>query len=149
MASTTTYDARLPSVTTTTANVSHNLPMLSYNSTGWNTFKADFINTILLTHGIMICALQEHFKLKDNLNELNCFNNYEVFSIPATYKDSNTLHLGRPSGGISLIYSHSLCQFTTRLVCPGSHRVQGLKVDCPESSFLFINTYFPNDSNNK
>ena len=48
MASTTTYDARLPSVTTTTANVSHNLPMLSYNSTGWNTFKADFINTILL-----------------------------------------------------------------------------------------------------
>ena len=30
---------------------------LSYNTTGWSDFKSDFINTILITHTIFICAI--------------------------------------------------------------------------------------------
>ena len=139
MASTTT--------TTSNSNVSYTTPILSYNTTGWSTFKADFVNTILFSHGILIAALQEHFQLKDNLYKLDCFNNFEVFSIPA-FKNNNFVHAGRPSGGISFIYSNSLCQYATRLVCPGSYRVQGLKINYPDAAFLYINVYFPTDTNN-
>ena len=106
------------------------LSMLSYNSDGWNSFKVDFLKTILLTHSIHILGVQEHFQLKDNLHRLDCFNNFEVFSVPA-FKHNNSVHSGRPSCGISLIYSHELSPYSTRLVCPNSHRVQGLKLNFP------------------
>ena len=129
-------------------NITHNtrhLSMLSYNSDGWNPIKADFINTILLTHTVHLLALQEHFQLKDNLHKLDCFSNFEIFSVPA-FKNNHTVHGGRPSCGISMIYSHELSPYATRLVCPNSHRVQGLKLDFPTAEMLCINAYFPVDS---
>ena len=127
--------------------VSYDIPILSYNSTGWSELKADFINTIMLSHSIQIVALQEHFKLNDNLHKLDCFNNYDVFSVPA-FKHSNYIHAGRPSGGLSFIYSHKISQFVTRINCPRSHRVQGLKLSLSDASVLFINAYFPVDTGN-
>ena len=88
----------------TPTTVSYTLPALSFNSTGWSNFKVDFISTLLITHGILLCAVQEHFQLKDNLYKLDVFNNFEVFSIPA-FKNNNFVHAGRPSGGLSLIYT--------------------------------------------
>ena len=129
------------------SSVDFDIPIMSYNSTGWSEFKADFVNTLLLTHSIQIFALQEHFKLSDNVHKLDCFLNYDVFTVPA-YKHSNSLHSGRPSGGISLIYSHSISQYVSRINCPESHRVQGLKFSPPGASFLFINAYFPVDTGN-
>ena len=120
------------------------LALLSYNSTGWSAAKADFINTVMLSHGILFCALQEHFKLESNLSKLDCFNGFEVFSVPA-YKNNNFVHAGRPAGGLSLIYSDKFSKFATRLVCPNSHRVQGLKLNFPNGPVLFINTYIPTD----
>ena len=137
MASTTT--------TQTPVTVSYNnIPALSYNTTGWSTVKADFINTILVSHGILVCALQEHFQLRNNTPKIDCFNNFEVFSVPA-YKNNNVVHTGRPSGGLSLIYNNTLSKYATRLLCPGSHRVQGLKLNLPSAPLLFINCYFPTD----
>jgi hypothetical protein len=132
---------------TTTTNSHNNMPMLSYNTMGWNSFKIDYIKSILLTHGVLVCALQEHFILKENLYKLDCFDTFEVFSIPA-HKNNNTVNCGRPMGGLSLIYNHSLSKFATRLCVPRSHRVQGLKLDMPSGEFLFINAYFPNDPGN-
>ena len=54
-----------------------NISMLSYNSTGWSPFKVDFLNTILITHGIMICAVQEHFQLVDNLYKVDKFKDFK------------------------------------------------------------------------
>ena len=136
--------------TDSTNNVSVNhISAASYNSTGWNIFKADFVNTLLLTFSLQFLAIQEHFRLKENLSELDCFKDYDVFSIPA-FKDIDSGPYGRPSGGLSLIYSHDVSQFVTRLTCPNSFRVQGLKINFPGENFLVINTYFPNDprSNN-
>ena len=150
MASSTTADGSLPSVGSVTNNVNVNyLSAASYNTTGWNIYKADFVNTLLLTFSLQFLAIQEHFRLKDNLSELDCFKDYEVFSIPA-FKNNDTVHNGRPSGGLSLIYSHDVSQFVTRITCPNSFRVQGLKINFPGDNFLVINTYFPNDprSNN-
>ena len=87
--------------------VSSNLSMLSYNSTGWSTFKADFINTIMLSHSIHICGLQEHFQLKDNVVKIEQhFKDCEVFSLPA-YKSNQCIQSGRPSGGLAFIYQRN------------------------------------------
>ena len=90
----------------------------------------------------MLCGLQDHFQLVNNLYKLDCFNEYNVFSIPAR-KCNNKVHRGRPSGGLSLIYHQSLCAYATQIRV--SNRVQGIKLDIPNSLFLVINTYFPND----
>ena len=143
MASSTTADGSLPSVGSVTNNVNVNyISAASYNTTGWNIYKADFVNTLLLTFSLQFLAIQEHFRLKDNLSELDCFKDYEVFSIPA-FKNNDTVHNGRPSGGLSLIYSHDVSQFVTRITCPNSFRVQRLKINFPGDNFLVINTYFP------
>ena len=74
-------------------SVSHTLPSLSYNSMGWANHKIDFIRTLLLAHGVMVCAIQEHFLLKQNLYKLACFEGFEVFSIPA-HKNENVVQGG-------------------------------------------------------
>ena len=61
-------------------DVIENIVALSYNSTGWSDFKADMLNTILLSHSILICAIQEHFLLKNNLHKIQqAFPNYDFF----------------------------------------------------------------------
>ena len=125
-------------------SVSHTLPSLSYNSMGWANHKIDFIRTLLLAHGVMVCAIQEHFLLKQNLYKLACFEGFEVFSIPA-HKNENVVQGGRPSGGLALFYKQDLSKWATRVTVPNSYRVQGLKLSLPNSTLLFINAYLPND----
>ena len=132
--------------TITRAIASPTLPTLSYNSMGWNNHKIDFIRTLLITHGIMVCAVQEHFLLKQNLYKLDCMEGFEVFSIPA--HKNNLVNSGRPSGGLALFYKQDLSKWTSRLTVPNSYRVQGLKIALPNSTLLFINAYFPNDPGN-
>ena len=120
------------------------LSIISYNLTGWSNFKAEIVTELLNEHKALICVLQEHFQLDKNLYKLDCFDGYEVFSIPAV-KNNNFVNRGRPSGGLSFIYHQQLGKYATPLRVPGSSRVQGLKVVLPNSPFLFINTYLPND----
>lgn len=122
---------------------------LSYNTSGWNEYKADFISTILLSHGVHICALQEHMQLKPNLYKIKKhFPSYELFSVPA-YKDNSRINSGRPSGGISLLYNQALSKYATRVTCPESLRVQGLKLSLPQVNLLFVNAYFPTDTRDR
>ena len=124
------------------------ISFISYNTTGWNPFKADFINTIMVTHSIHFCALQEHFQLDDNLFKLDReLTDFEVFALPA-YKSNQRVHAGRPSGGLAFIYQKQLGQYVTRLSVPNSFRVQGLKYTTPSENLLAINVYFPNDNRN-
>ena len=126
----------------------NDISLLSYNTTGWNVFKADFINTIMITHKIEICAIQEHFQLADNLVKIEReLSNFEVFALPA-YKSNQRVHSGRPSGGLAFIYDKHLAQYVTRLTVPNSFRVQGLKYITKNESILVINVYFPNDNRN-
>ena len=133
--------------THTDITINHNMPLLSYNSTGWANHKIDFVKTLLFTHGVMICAVQEHFLLKQNLYKLQCFQGYEVFSLPA-HKCNELVSGGRPSGGLALFYNQQLSKWATRLTVPNSYRVQGLKINLPNSKMLFVNAYLPNDPGN-
>ena len=125
-----------------------NIACLSFNTTGWSEFKSNLINTILLSHSIQICAIQEHFQLESNLFRLKkAFKDFEVFSLPAV-KSNYQVHSGRPSGGISLLFDKKLGSFIKQVTCPNSTRVQGIKLNLPQSSYLFINCYFPVDQRN-
>jgi hypothetical protein len=85
--------------TNTTDISTSELSILSYNSTGWSTHKAKTINDFLISKNIKICAVQEHFMLKQNLHKLqDNFPNYELFAVPA-FKSSTNITRGRPSGG--------------------------------------------------
>ena len=138
-------------VTTSTDNVSCNkfrdINIISYNSTGWGTIKADCINTLLMLYSVSIFAVQEHFQLRPNLYKLQngISPDYELFAIPAQ-KSISEVHAGRPSGGICFYYRKNMNTFVTQMRVPNSYRVQGLKVSCPGKSVLFINSYFPTDT---
>ena len=137
--------------TPTPTNVSYipdigsHLALLSYNGTGWGKYKANLIQTLLWTHGIHILAVQEHFRLKQNLSQISkYFKDYETFCVQAT-KSSEAIRAGRPTGGLAFIYSSKLCKFISRVLVPGSSRVQGLKLTLPDFKAMYINVYFPTD----
>ena len=129
----------------TTYDKIKNIPLISYNSTGWNMFKAQFFSTLAITHSIGVGAIQEHFLLKGNLYKLSKeFPGYGVFSIPAV-KSNSAVSRGRPSCGLSIIYKKELMKYTSHIQVPDSHRVQAIKVKLPTETFIFINAYFPTD----
>ena len=120
-------------------NIDH-IPAISHNTDGWRDDKPMLLNTILITHGILICAIQEHMQLKANLYRIaSKFHNYETFSIPA-FKTDEFISKGRPSGGLSLVYSRKNMNFVEHITVPNSRRVQGIKVNFPQQKFVYINT---------
>ena len=124
------------------------ISLLSYNPTGWNSFKTDFIKNQLNPNDTYIIAIQEHFMLKQNLFKIQAaFSDYDVFAVPAV-KNNSQIMSGRPSGGLAFLYNSNLGKFVTRISCPNSSRVQGLKLDLQNESFVFINAYFPVDKRN-
>ena len=84
------------------------ISILSYNSTGWNPFKSDFIKKQLDPEGTNILAVQEHFKFKQNLSQIRSnFSEYELFALPAV-KNDDQIRDGRPSGGLAFLYTSNL-----------------------------------------
>ena len=86
--------------------------------------------------------------LKQNLFKIQApFSDYELFAVPAV-KNNSQIMGGRPSGGLAFLYNSNLGKLVTRISCPNSSRVQGLKLDLQNESYLFINAYFPVDRRN-
>ena len=74
------------------------LKIISFNPTGFNLQKANYINFLAVSMDIDIFVLQEHMHLRQNVSFIqNAFPNYESFIIPATKLD-NRVKSGRPSG---------------------------------------------------
>lgn len=121
---------------------------MSYNTSGWNFAIAQFINTMIITHSLHIVAIQEHWQLEHNMHKIsNCFDNFEVFSIPAS-KPVSLSNKGRPSGGIAFIISNNICDKVKRINPPNSTRVSGISINISGESYVYINCYFPVDPQN-
>lgn len=121
------------------------LKIISYNSTGFNRAKADFIKTLALTMNIDFLCLQEHFLLKNNVFKLqNEFNNFNYSVVPATKQDC-MISSGRPSGGIAILWPKASLLKVHQLKVNGSSRVQAVMID---SRIILINCYFPCDTQN-
>ena len=119
-----------------------NVKILSYNSTGFNSFKGDYINSLSLLMDIDFICLQEHFHLKENIikiqNELSAYNSAIV---PAS-KTNEFISVGRPSGGLCIFWKRSLDNVVTIINHPNSRRVHAIDFD---SRYLIVNAYFPVD----
>ena len=125
--------------------VSDFLPVISYNTSGWNENIVFFLNAILSDLNILIFVIQEHWLLESNLYKLDkVFNDFDVFALPAS-KSNSRISKGRPSGGIAIFVKNSLSETSKRLICPNSKRVQGLQFCLENKSFVIINCYFPVD----
>lgn len=128
--------------------VSDHISILSYNTSGWNTCTVNFIQSILVTHSVHILVVQEHWLLEKNLYRLeNCFTGHEVFALPAA-KSNSQINRGRPSGGMAFIVKSDLCSSVKHIQCPNSYRVQGLEVKIAGKVYVYINCYFPVDTQN-
>ena len=122
-----------------------NISTISYNSTGWSSFKISFLQTLLATHCIQVCAVQEHMLLKRNINRIsNAFPDYDTFILPAI-KSNGNISSGRPSSGLVLIFRKTLSKYVTHINCPDSSRVHAIKVSMTNETFVFINVYLPTD----
>lgn len=118
------------------------LKIISYNSTGFNVAKANFINFLSESMKIDIFVLQEHMHLRQNVFKIQKeFSNFESFIIPA-YKSNNCISSGRPCAGLGIFWKKSLNSLVKMFKHPNSQRVQALEI-C--DNHLLINTYFPND----
>ena len=125
--------------------VSRTLSFMSQNTDGWSEQKADTLLTLLNTHNVPFCFIQEHMRLSKNLYKIQeSFDDFLAFSIPAQ-KSNNIINRGHPSGGLSILYRKNLEQYVTEIIVPDSRRVQAIHFKQSNSAYVFINVYFPTD----
>ena len=118
------------------------LKALSYNSTGFNFEKANFINFLMNSMGIDFLLIQEHMHLRANLYKIEKeLVDLESFFIPAVKLD-HTVCSGRPSGGLAIFWKKYLNHSVKIRKHPDSLRVQAIEV-C--NNYMIINAYFPTD----
>ena len=116
--------------------------LLSYNSTGFNSIKGDFINFLSLINGIDFVFVQEHFHLRENIPKIKAhLKDFNSAFIPAS-KTSDFISAGRPSGGLGIFWRHSLDSAVNIINHPNSTRVHAVSFD---SKYLLVNCYFPVD----
>ena len=124
------------------------ISFISQNTGGWTEQKVSTLSTVIRTHGISFCCLQEHMRLEKNLYKIGeNFKDFCVFSLPA-HKKTNIISKGRPAGGLAILYKRNLEQFITEIVVPDSRRVQAIHFKQNATSFVLINVYFPTDPQN-
>ena len=117
---------------------------LSYNSTGMNSLKAQWLNEVLNDLEVDYCALQEHFKNTKNTEKFfrEKFNKFSSYVFPAHRAPG--ADSGRSSGGLTQFSSKCLNVKKDR-VKSESYRVQAQVLNFPSISLLWINAYLPTD----
>ena len=129
----------------------NNLKVISYNSTGFNSQRADFICDIVdrKQRENCIIAIQEHFIFDKNLSKIQKMlpNDLVIYSI-GSFKDNSRIKMGRGKGGLSFIWHKAIDHITSRIQIKNSKRVQCMSLDLPGCKLLLINTYFPQDTQN-
>ena len=126
-----------------------NLRVISYNSTGFNSQRADFICDIMekIERENCVTAIQEHFIFEKNLGKIEKMlpNDLVVYS-KGSFKDNSNILRGRGKGGLSFIWHKSIDHITSRIQVKNSSRVQCMTLDIPGCKLMLINTYLPQDT---
>ena len=117
---------------------------MSYNSTGSDSLKNNWINDLLATFNISFASVQEHFKKIKSVDQYfkNAFPRNNCYVIPA-YLEINQ-DKGRPKGGL-LQLSNKLLKVKRNVIKTDNFRLQAQTLDFPATRILWINTYFPCD----
>ena len=123
---------------------SETINFMSYNSTGADSVKCEFIRVMQQEYNVNFCAVQEHFKTVKNTAQYFSaqFNQTHVYTIPA-YRLPG-VDSGRGRGGLLQLADRGLAVPRAR-VATGSPRIQAQKLKFPTCEVLWINSYFPCD----
>ena len=117
---------------------------LSYNSTGLNSIKADWIRNLNKVTKSDFISLQEHFKNTKSTDKFFKEQFPENFSYVVKGQREKEQDSGRPKGGIAQMHDKSIDLKVDR-VCTKNFRIQAQVLNFPTSRILWLNTYFPND----
>ena len=117
---------------------------LSYNSTGLNAGKVQWINELMSTCAINFCGIQEHFKRTRSISNFfkTAFPSFDAYVEPG-YRDEGR-DTGRAQGGLAQLSSKDL-QVRKGKVTSTSWRVQAQILHFGSYKLLWMNVYFPTD----
>ena len=126
-------------------SIVNTVKFLSYNSTGMNPVKSQWIQDLMKTCKISFCGLQEHFKKIKTLNQYfkNEFREYESAVIPAHREEGRDT--GRAQGGLAQLSLKSLGGVKKEKIVTGGWRVQAQILHFGSWKLLWVNVYFPTD----
>ena len=125
-------------------DTSDSVTFLSYNSTGADKVKCEFIREIQKEYSVNFTAVQEHFKTVKNTAQYfsDQFKTSHAYTIPA-YRLPG-VESGRGRGGLVQLADRGLAVPRAR-VAASSPRIQAQKLSFPNCRVLWINTYLPCD----
>ena len=117
---------------------------LSYNSTGLNAGKVQWINELMSTCSINFCGIQEHFKRTRSILNFfkTAFPSFDAHVEPG-HRDEGR-DTGRAQGGLAQLSSKDL-QVRKGKVASTSWRVQAQILHFGNYKLLWMNVYFPTD----
>ena len=125
-----------------------NLKFMSYNSTGLASDKCDFINEILDFYKPDLLFIQETWLLNSTLSVLSGIHNQYLANGVSAIAD-NELIIGRPYGGVGVLWRKSMANVVKFLSIPGTSRACACKIVTGTDEILCINVYMPNDNQSK
>ena len=117
---------------------------MSYNSTGLDTVKTDWIRELIKTCNIDFFQLQEHFKITKSLDSFfrREFPSNDSFVIPGyrePFQDA-----GRAKGGLAQLSNKSL-DIKKERISTKSWRIQAQILHLDDYKIIWLNCYFPTD----
>ena len=118
--------------------------VMSYNSTGLDSVKTDWIRDIMITCKIDFFQLQEHFKTIKTLDsyfrkEFPTTDSYAMPGIREPFQDS-----GRAKGGLAQLVSKDM-NIKKEKIPSKSWRIQAQVLHVNAYKLIWFNCYFPTD----
>ena len=120
------------------------LSFLSYNSTGLDNEKIQWINDLVETTNTVCWQLQEHFKATKTANQYfkQNFKNFDNYVTTAVR--GNSTHAGRPKGGLAQFVNKYYDIKKEKVPCK-SWRIQAQILHIDNYRILWMNVYMPTD----
>ena len=125
--------------------VATTVTFMSYNSTGLNSVKCQWVQELSSENDVDFISIQEHFKESSkSLDKYfrNNFSDYYSYVIPA-YRSPGQ-DSGRARAGVAQLSRKSISVKKDRVVSR-SFRIQAQVLNLSSSRLLWINTYLPTD----
>jgi hypothetical protein len=118
------------------------LSVASFNMHG---FKSGFSQLFDLCKFHDLIAVQEHWLREDEFCKFNSVNDNFQFTSVCGMKSvlSSGVLVGRPFGGIAILWNKRLSKNITFLSADQDGRCLAIKVDFPSSTIIVVNVYFP------
>ena len=123
----------------------NSLKIMSYNSTGLARDKCDFIREILNIYSPDILFLQETWLLNSRLDLLASLNKGYLAGGVSAMTDEELI-VGRPKGGVGILWKKSLVNLVQFHRIPGTTRACAVSIKCGTDKLLCINMYLPVDN---